>query len=125
VRIENPKQRSGGLRVLLVEDEIMVALLAVEMLTALGHEVVGPVGSLDKALILAERERLDLAVLDISIRGGDVYQVADALAARDIPFLFCTAYGRSGLKPQYRDCPRLQKPYSPDELRAAISNACW
>jgi CheY-like chemotaxis protein len=124
VPTETPKQPSGGLRILLVEDEIMVALLAVEMLTALGHEVVGPVGRLDKALILAGRERLDLAVLDISIIGGEVYQVADALAARGIPFFFCTAYGRSGLKPPYRDCPRLQKPYSPGDLRAAISAAC-
>jgi CheY-like chemotaxis protein len=123
VPADTPKQLSGGLRVLLVEDEIMVALLAMEMLTAMGHKVVGPVSRLDKALILAECERLDLAGPRYLHPGGDVYQVADALVARDIPFFFCTAYGRSGLKPQYRDCPRLQKPYGPDELRAAISDA--
>ena len=124
MRVENPNRRSGGLRILLVEDEIMVALLAVEILSAMGHEVVGPVSRLDKALVLAGRERLDLAIIDVTILGGDAYPVADALIARDIPFFFCTAYGRSGLKPQYRDCPRLQKPYSPDDLRTAISDAC-
>ena len=116
---EQSKQPSG-LRVLLVEDEMMVALLVESMLVELGHKVTGPVGRLNQAVAMAEREDLDFAVLDVNINGGKAYPVAAALAARGIPFIFATGYGRAGLAAPFEDRPMLQKPFRSEDLRAAI-----
>jgi CheY-like chemotaxis protein len=110
----------GGLRVLLVEDEMMVALLLETVLNDLGHQVVGPVARLERGLEVVEREAIDLAVLDVNIDGREVYPIAAALEARGIPFIFTTGYGSDGLHPAYCDRPVLQKPYRSDDLKAAI-----
>jgi CheY-like chemotaxis protein len=114
----------GGLRVLLVEDEMMVALLLETVLIDLGHQVVGPVARLERGLEVVEREAIDLAVLDVNIDGREVYPIAAALEARDIPFIFTTGYGSDGLHPAYRNRPVLQKPYRSDDLKAAIGRVC-
>jgi CheY-like chemotaxis protein len=119
VDAERSKQ-PAGLRVLLVEDEMMVALLVESMLVELGHEVTGPVGRLNQAVAMAERENLDFAVIDVNINGGKAYPVAAVLAARGIPFIFSTGYGRAGLAAPFEDRPALQKPYLVEDLRAAI-----
>jgi len=106
----------GGFRVLLVEDENLVAMLLEDMLAELGHSVVGPVARLKKGLEMAQREAIDLAILDVNINGEQVYPVAEALAARGIPFVFSTGYGERGLPPRYRDHPTLQKPFRQDDL---------
>jgi CheY-like chemotaxis protein len=110
----------SGLRVLLVEDEMMVGLLVESMLVELGHEVTGPIGRLHRAVAMAERENLDFAVIDVNINGGKAYPVAAALVARGIPFIFSTGYGRAGLAAPFEDHPMLQKPYHFEDLRAAI-----
>jgi CheY-like chemotaxis protein len=112
---EEPGHR-GGLRVLLVEDENLVAALLEDMLAELGHSVVGPVARLKKALEMAQREAIDLAILDVNINGEQAYPVAEALAARGIPFVFSTGYGERGLPPQYRGHPTLQKPFQQHDL---------
>jgi CheY-like chemotaxis protein len=113
-----------GLRVLLIEDEIMVALLLEDMLADLGHTIVGPVGRLDKALEAARKEAFDLAFLDVNIDGREVYPVAETLAARGIPFIFVTGYGRAGLRPPYRDRPTLQKPFRRLDLHQLVAEVC-
>lgn len=118
---ERPDGLAPGLRVLLVEDEIMVALLLEDMLADLGHRAVGPVARLDKAVELARREALDAAILDLNVGGKEVYPVADALAARGIPFIFSSGYGRNGLRAPYRDHPILQKPFRRHDLRAMLA----
>lgn len=110
-------QDSSGLRVLVVEDEIMVALLLEDMIADLGYRVVGPVGRLAKALDVASREAIDVAILDVNVDGKEVYPVADALAARHIPFAFITGYGREGLREPYRGSPTLAKPFRKRDLR--------
>jgi CheY-like chemotaxis protein len=112
---EHPGHR-GGLRVLLVEDENLVAMLLEDMLAELGHSVVGPVARLKKALEMAQREAIDLAILDVNINGEQAYPVAEALAARGIPFVFSTGYGKRGLPLRYRDHPTLQKPFQQQDL---------
>lgn len=107
----------SGLRVLVVEDEIMVALLLQDMITDLGHRVVGPVGRLGKALEMATSEAIDMAILDVNLDGEEVYPVADALAARHIPFAFVTGYGRDGLREPYCASPILAKPFHERHLR--------
>jgi CheY-like chemotaxis protein len=121
---ELPIPRAARLRVLLVEDESMVALLLENMLAELGHEVVGPVARLDEALEMAQREALDVALLDVNLNGKEIYPVADALAAREIPLVFVTGYGRRALRAPYCDRPILQKPFRRDALRELFAAVC-
>ncbi len=113
---EQPGRRAFGLRVLLVEDENMVALLLEDFLAELGHTVVGPVARLDKALETAQREAFDIAILDVNINGEESYPIADALAARGIPFIFATGYDKKSLSAPYSDRPTLQKPFQRHDL---------
>ena len=113
----------AGLRVLVVEDEALVAMLIEDSLTDLGCEVVALVAGLDEALEVAGREPLDAAVLDVNLAGREVYPAADRLAARGIPFVFATGYGPQGVREAYRDRPALQKPFEPRDLARALVRA--
>jgi CheY-like chemotaxis protein len=113
----------AGLRVLVVEDEALVAMLIEDALADLGCVVVALVAGLDEALDLAASERLDAAVLDVNLAGREAYPAADRLAERGVPFVFATGYGPQGLRDGYRDRPALQKPFEPRELAAALARA--
>jgi len=121
---EQPRLPTPQLRVLLVEDEIMIALLLEEMLAELDFEVVGPVARLDRAVEMAQLQALDLALLDVNLNGKETYPVAEALAAREIPLVFVTGYGRGTLRAPYRDRPTLQKPFRRDDLRELVAEVC-
>ncbi len=110
----------AGLRVLVVEDEAMVALLLEEYIEEIGCTVVGPVAQVDPALAKLAESLVDAAVLDVNLQGSWSYPIADALAARGLPFLFITGYGKAGLDPAYRDRPLMQKPFTQDGLEAAL-----
>ncbi len=116
--------RTGGHRVLLVEDEAMIAMLVEDMLEDLGHELVTVASRLDEALAAAKTGAIDVAILDLNLGGVLTYPVADALAERGIPFVFATGYGSSGLKDAYADRPALQKPFVQQALGDAIALAC-
>jgi CheY-like chemotaxis protein len=116
-----PHENASALRILVVEDEMLVALLLQTLLEEFGHRIVGPVAQLDAAIEMAEREPVDLAILDVNINGAEVYPVAATLQSRNIPFLFVTGYGRTSLREPYRNRPALQKPYRSDDLRHAIA----
>lgn len=107
-------------RVLVVEDEMLIAEVVEEILTDLGYEVVGPVARLDAALRLATTEVLDAAVLDVTIRGGKVYPVAECLGARKVPFLIASGYGTWALPEALRNHPRLTKPFTRQHLEDRI-----
>ncbi|WP_022963939.1 response regulator [Halopseudomonas pelagia] len=109
-----------GRRVLVVEDEMTIALMIEEMLLDLGAQVIGPESRLDAALPLAGEASLDAAILDVNIRGGTSYPVADILAARGIPFIFCSGYNDWALEERHRDRPRLTKPYSLKALQDQV-----
>lgn len=111
----------AGKCVLLVEDEYIVAMMAEDMLAALGATVVGPAGSLATGLALARREHLDAAVLDINIQDTTVDPIADVLASRMIPFIFATGYGSPALRERSQQAPLLDKPYSVDKLGAMLT----
>jgi CheY-like chemotaxis protein len=108
------------LRVLVVEDEFLVSMDIQFMLTQLGCEVVGPCGDLAAGLRAAETQALDMAVLDINIRGQPVTPVADALAARRVPFVFCTGYRLDQLAGRYPTAQRLMKPFQIADLDGAL-----
>ena len=102
----------AGLRVLVVEDEVMVALLVEDLLQSSGCDVVGPVGTVAEALDLLARERIDGAVLDVNLGSDRVYPVADALRQLAVPFVFVTGYGRSGIARPYGHNPTIEKPFN-------------
>lgn len=107
-------------RVLVVEDEMTVAMLIEDMVSELAYEVAAVVTRLEDAMRLLDSESFDLALLDVHLNGKTVYPFASELGARDIPFLFATAYGTRGIPDEFRDCLVLQKPFGPMELRHAL-----
>jgi DNA-binding response OmpR family regulator len=107
--------------VLIVEDEVLVAMLIEDMLVNLGFEVVGPAMRLQLALKLAREENFDFAVLDINLAGELSFPVAYALRERGIPFIFATGYGSKGLNERFQEVMTLQKPFESHQLAHAIS----
>ena len=112
-----------GLRVLVVEDEFLVAMDIELALNDLGCEVVGPIAELASALRTAQRETLDLALLDVNLGGEPVTAVAEALVARAVPIVFCTGYQVENLCSRYPAAPTLMKPFQPADLRNALERA--
>lgn len=112
-----------GLRLFVVEDEALVAILLEDMLADLGCVVTGVAGSIHQALtrIDAVAAEADGAILDVNIGGEKVYPVADALAERGVPFMFATGYGSIGLGDRYPQAVVLAKPYGPNALASALS----
>jgi CheY-like chemotaxis protein len=111
----------AGKRVLVLEDEPVVAMLVEDMLTDLGCIVVGPASGLDDALAMAEREELDLAVLDINLGRADSFPVAVVLEGRSVPFVFATGYGERATP--FPAAPVVAKPYRSDDLYRALQLA--
>ncbi|KRD64977.1 hypothetical protein ASE60_28895 [Ensifer sp. Root278] len=116
--------RAEARRILIVEDEVLVALNLEDLLTGMGHCVVACATRLDKAMQLATQADIDLAFLDINLGGETSFSAAAILRRRNIPFVFATGYGTDGLSDEFRDTPTLQKPYEPRELRRALTEAC-
>jgi two-component sensor histidine kinase/DNA-binding response OmpR family regulator len=105
-----PAQVLAGNRILLVEDEALVAMVMRDMLAELGFHVVGPFGRAADAAAAARDEAIDGAVLDINLDGEAVYPVAEALTARGIPFVFVTGYAAETIDARFAHVPVLQKP---------------
>ncbi len=112
-----------ALRVLIVEDEMTIALLLEDMVEELGHQVAGLAMRLPQAMELATSRAFDLAILDVNLDGHMSYPVAEVLAGRGVPYVFATGYGATGIEPRYRDGVILKKPYGMDDIRGAIENA--
>ena len=113
----------ADLRILVVEDEVFIAWEIEQRLQRLGCEIVGPVGHLKHALELARTRTLDGALLDVNIKGGVVYPVAEELLARNVPVLLSTGYGPNTLPPAFRDLPYLRKPFGAGQLEILAQEA--
>jgi two-component sensor histidine kinase len=114
----------AGRRILVVEDSAWLAAELAALLGDAGYRVVGPAATLDEALALAERERLDGAVLDVNLDGTMVFPAAALLRRRAVPFVFLTGYGDSFAWPaDFAEVPRLSKPLQPEPLLAALARA--
>ena len=111
----------SGRRVLMVEDEMIVAWLLEDMLTDLGCAVIGPAGNVNQARAIIKAEAIDAAVLDVNLNGQLSYPVADALAERGVPFVFSTGYDKDRLLDRHRTFPILQKPFHRSELSDALT----
>lgn len=114
---------NAGLQILVVEDESMVAMMIEDMLEDLGHQVIATSARMSDASKLVSNASADLAILDVNLNGEETYPLADFLAAREIPFIFATGYGSSGIKPKWSAVPVLQKPFQSRELAEAIRRA--
>jgi len=111
------------LRVLIVEDEFLVAALLEDTLAGFGCRVLGPASTVQEGLELIRTERVEAAVLDVNIDGEPVFPVADALAAAGVPFIFATGYGRAGVADRHGERSVLEKPYESRTLRHALESA--
>jgi CheY-like chemotaxis protein len=109
----------AGKRILLVEDEALIAVTVEQMLGDSGAEVVGTAATLDEALALCAGAACDAAVLDVNLGGALVFPAADVLARRGIPVVFATGYGGSAIGPQHRG-EVIEKPYTRDKLVRAL-----
>lgn len=114
----------AGLTVLIVEDEILIAMELEDLLTDHGATCLDPVGSIGKALTTIEGHRVDMAFLDVRLRGESIDPVADRLAAAGTPFLFITSYGVDALPPAHRHRPMIAKPYGDSTIIRAFAEHC-
>jgi len=113
--------RGQGRRILVVEDEALVALQLQEDLESDGHHVVGPARCLEHGISLALNEDIDAALVDVSLGRDTSGPIADQLLARNIPFAFATGYSDGSMLPEHlRAVPRLSKPYALDEVRRLV-----
>jgi CheY-like chemotaxis protein len=112
-----------GRRVLVVEDEPMVAMLLVDMLEAIGCEVVAVASRLEDALEKARRLSFDLALLDVNLEGETTFQIAELLSKRGIGFAFATGYRDARLPAGLANAPVLQKPFVERDLARALRDA--
>src|SRR5215212_1978944 len=134
--VRHGRDRSKGMsadgqkcRVLVVEDEALVAMLIEDMIHDSGDEMVGSACRLSDALVLAQETQADVALLDINLGAALAYPVADVLRQRGVPIVFTTGYGSAGLGERFQDRPILDKPFDQHSLEKAIhailsSNAC-
>ena len=104
-------------RVLVVEDEALVGIMIQECLTEFGFQIVGPVCTASDALQAAKDGNFDAAILDINLGDGMVYQVAEILARRQVPFVFVTGYDADSVDSRFREIPVLQKPVEREMLQ--------
>jgi CheY-like chemotaxis protein len=110
-----------GRCILLVEDDHIVAKSLARLLDLWGAKIDGPAATVDRALaLLRSTERIDYGLLDVILRESTVFQVADVLMARGVPFAFTTGSSTSIVPERYRDVPVLQKPYDPVEISKAL-----
>jgi len=117
----SPREVLAGLRVLVVEDELLVALMVEDALTDQDCVVVGPCSRVREALQAVETANLDAAVLDINIAGEQVFPVADALDRRGVPFLLVSGYGQAAVpenRPFWKVCA---KPFRTEDMVSMLA----
>lgn len=105
-----------GNRILIVEDESLVALSLMETLTQLGFDVIGPFGTIADASAMLSSGQIDAAILDVNLNGEMIYPLAEQLIARALPFIFVTGYGPESIDKRFAEIPVIQKPVDRDSL---------
>ena len=117
--MNGPQGTSQTACILIVEDDMMLAMLLEDQLADLGHRTI-KAARVATAVTIAGSAAIDAAILDVNVAGEPVYPVAEALRARGIRFAFATGYGNGGVAAEYRDSPTLGKPYSPGQLNQVV-----
>jgi len=109
-------------RVLLAEDNALIALDLEEILKGYGCRVIGPTLSVQDALELLSTEDIDIAVVDFLLEDGEAAPLARALDDKGIPFAICTSGGEEGLSMLFPNTPFLAKPYNPDDVSTVVNS---
>ncbi|MGV7196470.1 response regulator [Xanthomonas axonopodis] len=118
--LDNPL---NGRRILVVEDDYLLAESLNDLLVEAGVRVVGPVGNVPEALsLVASGQAIDGALLDVNVRGQAVFPVADALLERGVPFSFCSGYDRYTLPQRFAHLSYCMKPYNPRAITTLLSD---
>lgn len=113
----------AGKRVLIVEDELLVAMMIEDLLGDFGCITIGPYGTVSTAMHAVETESPDLALLDVNLNGERVYPVAEALTERHVPFLFLSGYGEEAIPPGRTGWKVCAKPFKWEELARMLCAA--
>jgi PAS domain S-box-containing protein len=117
---EGARRSLADMRLLVVEDELLVSMLIEEILGEFGATVAGPYGRLADGLAAAKAERFDGAILDLNLAGESADPLADLLLARGVPFIFITGYQRESIDRRYANVPVLQKPIDAAALESVL-----
>ena len=112
-----------GRSILILDDELLVAIETKACAWQAGATVVGPYARVHAALEAIQLHRIDGAILDVNVAGVHSFPVADSLASRGVPFVFCTGYGRDIIPPRFRHVAVVEKPVIPEMLIAALASA--
>jgi len=116
-------RRGEPIRIMLVEDEALIALMLEDMVEAMGCAVTGLAPRIALGVSMAASGDFDLAILDVNVAGENIEPVAERLAQRGIPFIFATGYGEAGVPLRYRGRPVVAKPFRSEQLESAIQKA--
>lgn len=109
-------------RILVVEDEPLIAMMLEDFLGMIGHQVAGIADCVDDALAAIGAGGLDTAILDVNLRGGETsWPIADALGDKQIPFVLATGGSGDSIAERYRDRPTLTKPFTMDGVKRALA----
>jgi CheY-like chemotaxis protein len=111
------------IRVLLVEDEVMIRMMVADMVEELGHAVAAEAGDVGRAAELAQTGLFDLAILDVNLNGKMSFPVADIIMRRRIPLIFASGYALDNIPAAFVSAPKLQKPFQIHALAKAITAA--
>lgn len=111
------------LRVLVVEDEMMIAMMLEDMLADLGHQVAGVAMRLPHALEMAKTTDANVAILDINLDGRRSFPVADVLRQRGVRLIFASGYGSPGLEAPFLDEIVVRKPFEANDIQRALAKA--
>lgn len=109
-----------GLRVLVVEDEALIAMLVEDAVTSAGHVVAASAANITDAMDAAANADFDVALLDVNLNGQKAHALPVALAARGKQFAFLTGYGGEGVLGQFSEAPVLQKPFATGDIAQVL-----
>jgi len=110
----------NSLRILVVEDEMMIAMMLEDMLADLGHKVAGIAMRLPQAMNLAKDVEADIAILDINLDGRKSFPAAEVLRQRGVKLIFASGYGSAGLEAPFLEEVIVKKPFEANDIRAAL-----
>jgi CheY-like chemotaxis protein len=113
---------TSGPRILLIEDEMLVAGMLKGMLSSLGYVVAGTATNVAEVMDVVDHETIDAVVLDINLNGQMSYPIADELAGRGIPFIFSTGYEKQSLPARHEARPWLKKPFRRSALGGVLAD---
>jgi DNA-binding response OmpR family regulator len=120
---DRPQNQAVLPKILILEDELLLAMALKATLGHAGYDIVGPMPDIPGGCEAARTAPLDIALLDVNLNGDKVFPVADILAARGVPFVFLTGYNTETLPARHRHRPMIVKPCRPEVMVRMLADA--